>query len=469
MLHFWICPSAEIPSFWVLNGLRWSLLCVALVCQPSCAPDPPERPPNIVLITVDTLRADHMSLYGYERETTPEIDAWFGEGAVFERAYATTSFTPPSVISFLTGLYPQRHGVRYYGQRIDENLETLGSWLGDLGYERAAFVANISLRAKALGLGPHFDHYDDEMTEQEAFRSSHYERSAAPNTDAALEWLANRSDPERPFFLWIHYMDPHGPYTPPAPKVRDFEHAGEKAIDPERVPLYQRYEGLTDGLEYIDLYDEEIAHVDHHIGRLLEGLKRHTIPEQTIYALTADHGECLMEHGYWFSHGFDIFEDVVRVPLAFRGPGIAPRREDAPVSIVDIPPTLMAAIGQEPPKGLDGVPLVEPGRPNVPVFIESIMDATSGYWKGVLDDSRKWAVFTPAPGAEPEFMIFDTAGNPAEDRYVAWDPAESEGASQELLRRLDSDPHDLYSAKEWLEEVKKDPETAEQLKALGYL
>ena len=90
--------------------------------------------------------------------------------------------------------------MRYYGQRIDENLETLGSWLGDLGYERAAFVANISLRAKALGLGPHFDHYDDEMTEQEAFRSSHYERSAAPNTDAALEWLANRSDPERPFF-----------------------------------------------------------------------------------------------------------------------------------------------------------------------------------------------------------------------------------------------------------------------------
>ena len=106
MLLFWNCLSAEIPSFWVLNGLRWSLLCVALVCQPSCAPDPPERPPNIVLITVDTLRADHMSLYGYERETTPEIDAWFGEGAVFERAYATTSFTPPSVISFLTGLYP---------------------------------------------------------------------------------------------------------------------------------------------------------------------------------------------------------------------------------------------------------------------------------------------------------------------------------------------------------------------------
>ncbi len=153
------------------------------------------RPPNIILISSDTTRSDHCSVYGYELDTTPRIDAWFGEGAVFERAYATTSFTPPSVISFLTGLYPQRHGVRYYGQQVDENLETLGSWLGDLGYERAAFVANINLRAKTLGLGPHFDHYDDNMTEQEAFRSSHYERSAAPNTDAALEWLAPRRAP----------------------------------------------------------------------------------------------------------------------------------------------------------------------------------------------------------------------------------------------------------------------------------
>ena len=167
-----------------------ALACLALsvTWMPGCKSHIPECCPNIVLITIDTIRTDHMGMYGYDRATTPNVDRWFEGGAVYERAYATTSFTPPSVVSFLTGLYPQSHGVRFFGQKIDDYVVSLPASLRKLGYDSAAFVSNVNLRDKSIGLASLFDHYDDTMTAQERFRKSHVERVADSETDAALAW-----------------------------------------------------------------------------------------------------------------------------------------------------------------------------------------------------------------------------------------------------------------------------------------
>lgn len=456
------CAATMYPPFGV------ALLLVGSFCVASCKSYVPECCPNIVLVTIDTIRTDHMGMYGYDRATTPNVDAWFEEGAVYERAYATTSFTPPSVVSFLTGLYPQSHGVRFFGQKIDDYIGSLPATLKKLGYESAAFVSNVNLRDKSIGLAAHFDHYDDTMTKQERFRKSHVERVADSVTDAALAWIDARADSSRPFFLWVHYMDPHGPYAPPEPVVREFSHEGENRIDPARVPEYQRYPEITDGLEYVDLYDEEIAYADFHIGRLLKELEHRTSPDRTFYALTADHGECLTDHEYWFSHGYDVYEDVVRVPLAFRGPGIEQGRYETPVSIVDVAPTLLAAIGQKAPAGLDGVSLYRE-RPARPVFFESQMAASSGLWKGVVDGDSKWVVHVPGPGKPPRYMRYEVADDALESRGFAWNAKEAVGPARNLLDWWQGDMHNLYSLGKWLGDLEQDPETVEQLKALGYL
>lgn len=436
----------------------------------SCGPRTPEYRPSIVLITIDTIRTDHMSLYGYERETTPEIDAFFADGAVFDRAYATTSYTPASVVSFLTGLYPQHHGVRYFLQPVEDDVESLARWLGDDGYETAAFVSNINLRGAWIGLDAHFDHYDDLMLEREKHRVV-FERSAEPNTDAALEWLQGRDDPERPFFLWVHYIDPHGPYTPPEPLVREFSHDAPLPIDPERVPEYQRDPEVRDGREYVDRYDEEIAHMDAQIGRLLRGLEAYTDPAETLYALTADHGEILMEVDPWFSHGKNVHEPAVRAPLAFRGPGIAPRRDATPVSIVDVPPTILGALGRRMPKGLDGVPLAKE-TPARPIFVDSEVEYNTGWWKGVVEGDTKWVVFAPKYEAPLEYRRY-TLTDSDESSYETWDPETATGAAKQLLDWWDADPEDFVSAGDFATQTRlkheNEPSVEEQLKALGYL
>jgi len=438
-------------------------------------PDAPR--PNIVLITVDTLRADHMSLYGYERETTPEIAAWFSGSTVYERAYSTTSYTPPSIVSVLTGLYPHNHRVRYFYQWPDEDLETLQGVLGKAGYRTAGIVSNVILSSDYMGLDEQFGHYDDYVTERERFRKV-FERTGAPTTDAALTWLKSEHDPETPFFLWVHYNDPHGPYTPPVPKVRDFGHAEPLPIDPKRIPDYQRYPDIVDGLEYVDLYDEEIAYLDREVGRLLRGLESTPGFDEMLVFLTADHGESMMDHELWFQHDYHVYEELIHVPLAVRGPGFGPARVDVPVSIVDIAPTIYAALALGPARKLDGVALSQAPALRT-VFAESTMIPLQGKWRAAILGTDKWVIHEPRSTEQKVLRrYYDLAQDAHEERPQNWNlEAAPEGArALEEFRKVDPDdfdaPPDFREGTD-VDYPKLPPakllEAQERLRALGYL
>ena len=203
-----------------------------------------DTPRDVVLITVDTMRADHLGIYGYPRATTPNLERWFSEdGRVQMRSYSAEAATTPSVVSLLTGLVPQQHRVRQLVQLVPHDLDLLPDMLPD-GWQTAGFVSNMMLTSEASGLGQHFDHYDDFVDERERYRADTFERNAARTTQAVLDWMqgegtrkpgpakggATPRDKNRPLFLWVHYMDPHGPYHAPDDWKRTFRHDSPVAI-----------------------------------------------------------------------------------------------------------------------------------------------------------------------------------------------------------------------------------------------
>ena len=306
----------------------------------------------MLLVTIDTLRADHVGLYGYARPTTPRIDAWFREGRVFERAYSTEANTSPSIASVLTGLLPQEHGVRLLHQLLPERNRLLPDLL-PARFQTAAVVSNSVLADEAMGMGRRFDHYDDFVDESEPYRRV-FERSAEKTTEAAIRWLQEERVPGQPVFLWVHYIDPHGPYHPPPTWPRSFTHATPVPIDVTRLHAYQREPGVTDGLAYVDAYDEEIAYLDASLGRLLDVWASTMEPSRSLAILTADHGESMMEHERWFTHGYHVYEEIVRVPLLMRGAGVPPGRSRMLASGIDVAPTILRFAGVPVPANLRG-------------------------------------------------------------------------------------------------------------------
>ncbi|GAG03132.1 unnamed protein product, partial [marine sediment metagenome] len=262
----------------------------------------------------------HLGLYGYERNTSPEIDRWFADAAIFERAYTTNAHTPPSVVSILTGQLPQEHGVRLFYQLLPEGVLLIPDRLPG-SYQTAAFVSNVVLTEEALGIANRFDHFDDRVDEKEPLRSV-YERNARRTTNAVLLWLAEHRDAERPLFLWVHYIDPHGPYRAPSGAAGSFQHEGRLPVENKRILNYQREKGVEDALDYVDRYDEEIAYVDAQIGRLLDGYAQRHDSAAALVIFSADHGESMIEHERWFTHGYQVYEEIIRIPLMIRGPGL---------------------------------------------------------------------------------------------------------------------------------------------------
>ena len=210
---------------------------------------------------------------------------------------------PGHPLSMLTGLIPQRHGVRLLFQKISGRILTVPDYLAHAGYQTSAVVSNFVLTAEASGLDIRFGHYNDLVDEQESYRLA-FERRASRTTDAAVEWLVKGRDPGQPHFLWVHYIDPHGPYQPSVDGLTNFTHSEIRLIDKDKIPDYQQEPGLLDGNEYVDRYDEEIAYVDREVGRLLDVYERLGLAKDATVVLTADHGESMMEHEQWFSHGY---------------------------------------------------------------------------------------------------------------------------------------------------------------------
>jgi choline-sulfatase len=298
---------------------------------------------NVILFSIDTTRMDHCSVYGYDRDTTPNLRAFAAKGARFDSAYAPTATTGPTHATIFTSLYPRAHGVIKNGLSLSHEFETLAERLSTSGYQTAAIVSSFVLDAK-FGYAQGFSFYDDDFSfETSSYRSNRWEghrvehgfdRPADDTTSRAINWLKNMRNQYQAFFLFVHYFDPHDPYTPPEPFLSQLAPSKQTSSWLEKV---------------ISQYDGEIAFVDHEIGRLLNALKQMGIEENTLIVITSDHGEGLMQHGHML-HGVHIYEEAVRIPLLFRWPQHIPGNKvfKSPVGLVGLTPTILDLIGIKP-------------------------------------------------------------------------------------------------------------------------
>ncbi|MCL6583010.1 MAG: sulfatase-like hydrolase/transferase [bacterium] len=309
-------------------------LCLLLFLFPSSSLSTPQNkksPPNLMVITVDTLRADRLGCYGYKRIKTPQIDALASEGVLFEWAFTPTPTTLPAHASIFTGTYPITHGLRSNGTfALSEAALTLAELLKQQGYETAAFVSAYVLDSR-FGLDQGFNIYNDDLTSGVSAAMLQKERRAETVTRAAVQWLGSRKK-EVPFFLWVHYYDPHTAYDPPQPFKDVYAHSP---------------------------YDGEIAYTDSWIKVLINKLKEQGIYDQTLIVLSGDHGEALGDHGE-DTHGIFLYEATLHVPLIFRYPPrvLKNTRISSLVRLIDIAPTLLDILGQKAPQGMQGVSLL---------------------------------------------------------------------------------------------------------------
>ena len=453
--------------------MKWrspALLILGSLAVSSCGQPVRDGLPDVVLVTIDTLRADHLGLYGYPRGTSPVIDRWFGRAALFERSFSTAASTPPSVISLLSGLAPPEHQVRLYYQLVPGDVRLVTELL-PAEYQTAAFVSNVVLTDEAMGIASRFDHFDDFVDEKEPNRVV-YERNGRRTTDAALEWLVTGHDPDRPTFLWVHYIDPHGPYVPPDGWPRTFASEEPRPVAKKRIPRYVRMDEEPDGNEYVDRYDDEIRYLDRHLGRLLAGLDGLLELDESLLILTSDHGESLMDHEQWFRHGHHVYDEVVHVPLLVRGPGIASGIRRGPVSGLDVLPSVLEFVGASVPSDLPGVPVQSPAPSGRVVEVE----ATPGneYWRAAVGRDVKWmARIERFDVSVTEARHYDLMADP---REVAPRPAPDlhperleEWLTDPFLTRLPEEVALGHKLERPKVSPRADSTAIERLRALGYV
>lgn len=319
------------------GAAAFAALAAALLIFAQAPADEPPRSagadlPHVVLITVDTLRADHLSSYGYHLRTSPVMDKLAEDGVRFDRAYAAIPMTGPSHFSMFTGRFPQEHGARINGVGLpaDSKWLSVPQVLRRFGYTSGAFVSAWPLIGRLTRLDRDFDHYDEDLSR--SYQVFHSMRWAEDVTGPALRWLEENQGKER-IFLWVHYFDPHEPYN-----LREEFADPEQLRDPDPATL--AYSDEVAGR--MRKYDSEIGYADSHIGRLLARIDRLGMRDNTLVALLSDHGEGLGERGF-VGHGRWLYESTVRVPWIMRLPGrIEPGTViQENVSTLDLAPTLL--------------------------------------------------------------------------------------------------------------------------------
>lgn len=447
--------------------------------------------PNVLFISVDTLRADHLGSYGYRLDTSPTIDSLAASGVRFADATVQWPKTWPSMASMLTGKYPATTGVRFAPLRpLPDDHATLAEALRGAGFTTGAVVANPNV-GRDLRFDQGFDRFIESWAEELKRRTGVDKLENAPGavksytnativTDAALRLIDER-DGEKPFFLWLHYIDPHGPYAPPTDYRRLFFGAyPRKPVPLADLPRYQvqidRERGApSDDLGfYIGQYDREIRYFDDQLARLLKRLDELEMRDDTLIVLTADHGEHLDEHGYYLEHGKSPYQPTAHVPLIFRLPGRVPegRVVTQPVGLIDLVPTVLELVGVPIPADVQGVSLVplwsgETGTPYV--FMESgtrqpsQLSIRKGSWKlsklRAKEDRERFG--------RNEIELYDLASDPGEREDVR---AEHPEIARELEAALAHWQKTTPSYRKTEAEAPRvDDRTREMLKGLGYI
>lgn len=442
-----------------------------------------ERPlqrPNIVLITIDTLRADHLGCYGFYRDTTPRIDAFAKDALVFEQAYATMATTLPSHASMLTSRYPLEHGITANLMHGGKPFGWAGGMLSfaqvasDAGYATAGFVSAAPLKAPS-GIGSGFQTWNEP---KEA------ERKAGETLKEALPWIEAQS--KEPFFLWIHFYDPHWPHRAPEPFSDMFDGLDDTAKKeawiaergiPERATRSNGKKD-TETRWALDNYCAEVRYADDQFGRVIDALKAKGLYDNSVVVVTADHGEGLNQHD-WTAHGL-VWDEQLRVPLLMRFPAaaqVAPGRTDKLVSLIDMMPTVLGRVQPLETRkwraffeSATGVDALSPGFVERPVFAQrtgrelaTTDDGEPGEMYAIT--AREWKFIHEPTVAE---RLFDRSQDPFELHDISKKDPNSTTARKRELERMMAEQRYRFSKLGPATAGDMDPELAKQMAKLGY-
>ena len=440
---------------------------------------PRDMRPNILLITVESIRADHVGGYGYGRATTPSLDALAEEGIVFENAYAVTSWTLPSHASIFTGLYPAAHRVVDYLSRLDDSHTTLAEVLREAGYQTAGFISGPFLQ-EVYNLNQGFEIYDESTSNPQGNQAAHADVTNARMESLLTRFLREGRSADRPFFLFAYLWDPHYDYIPPPPYDEAFVPPEAEPIDLggyETKGVVSRDSSPNQLAYVISQYDGEILWTDALLGRLWSLLDELNLWEDTAVVVTSDHGEEFFEHGTK-GHRNNLYEESVRVPLILRAPGREPRRDGRIASLIDVFPSVLEIAGVEAVPPHHGRSLLRPApEPQPPIFFELktewvVKNPATGergvatdLWLAVRDGDHKLVL----ERNEQRRELYDLAEDPREkhslyashpERFAALDGMlgdHLEAMKRYAAQRQPSAPARLT------------PEQEERLRSLGYV
>jgi len=403
----------------------------------------PDKIDTIVLISIDTIRADHMSCYGYKHRTTPNIDKMAKDSLFIQDAFSTIPLTLPAHSSMLTGLIPPTHGIHdNFEMRLpDENL-TLAEIMKDNGFSTYGIISSVVLDSR-FGMGQGFDVFDDTFAGQGEIITS-AERKANETTENAIKWLADNYDKKK--FMFIHYYDPHTSYAPPEPFSKQFAHP----------------------------YDGEIAFTDHCIGRVLDKLKSLKLYDDALIVIVGDHGEMLGEHNE-MGHSFFVYQSAIRVPMMLKLPQNAYAvKVTEPSSIIDIPPTILALTGIDIPQKMQGINLLTLAQDTIGKHIsdaENMIDKRVVFSESLTPTKYNANSLLSIVSGEWHYIqttkpeIYNRIKDPGETKNLIATEAKRANLMQLKLKEI----LDTSVISDMDTSVKMDTKTTQVLESLGYV